>query len=245
MSTISSSERTTQRHRGAATLLFAAPLALASGAVAGLLVGQPTGAALTALAIYAAAALLILAGLPSEHSHGGLGTADRVTLLRLVVALPVPVLLLSGAPLGAAARWALVAVGTLALAMDGLDGWVARRSNSATRFGARFDMELDAALLMALSIAAWQLGPVGSWVLGIGALRYLFVVAGWFEPRLLGDLPEDQLRRKTVCVTQGVALLIVVAPLNLPLVQSLVAAASLAALLWSFGIDTLWLLGRR
>jgi len=227
---------------GALDLILAAPVAFAAGAAAGLVVDDPLPPALAALALYAAACFMILRGLPGAHPHGGLGPADRVTLGRMLVALPIGALLVAGGALDPAARWLVVGLGSLALALDGVDGWVARRTGTATRFGARFDMELDAALLLALSILAWRVGPVGAWVIGIGALRYLFVAAGRVEPRLTGDLPEDQLRRKTVCVVQGVALLVAVAPLGQPALQIGLAALTFAALIWSFGIDVAWLL---
>lgn len=204
--------------------------------------GSPGSSTIAALALYAVAALLILWGGTGAHPHGGLGPADRVTLARLLVALPIGALLLSNVPSTSGARWLIAGLGGLALSLDGLDGWVARRTGTATPFGARFDMELDAALLLALSILAWRIGPAGPWVIGIGALRYLFVAAGRFEPRLTGDLPEDQLRRKTVCVLQGVALLLAVAPLGAPAIQVSLAALTFALLLWSFGVDVGWLL---
>jgi phosphatidylglycerophosphate synthase len=166
----------------------------------------------------------------------------------MIVALPIGALLtralLTGTPLDDGARWTIVGLGTLALVLDGVDGWVARRTGTTTPFGARFDMELDAALLLVLSMLAWRAGPVGAWVIGIGAMRYLFVGAGRLEPRLTADLPEDQLRRKTVCVLQGVALLVAVAPLGVSALQVGLAAATFGALVWSFGVDVAWLLRR-
>jgi len=200
------------------------------------------GTALAALALYAVASLMILRGLAGAHARAALGPADRVTLIRMLVALPIGALLLSGASATPGVRWLVAGLGTLALALDGVDGWVARRTGTASHFGARFDMELDAALLLVLSILAWRIGPVGPWVIGIGAMRYIFVAAGRLEPRLTGDLPEDQLRRKTVCVLQGVALLVAVAPLPLAPIQVGLAALTFGALVWSFGVDVAWLL---
>ena len=58
--------------------------------------------------------------------------------------------------------------------LDGLDGWLARHAGMASAFGARFDVEVDALLIQALAILAWQLRegrPLGA-VLGIDALRF-------------------------------------------------------------------------
>ena len=99
----------------------------------------------------------------------------------------------------------------LALILDGLDGWIARLIGGTTRFGARFDMEVDALLVLVLSIAVVLGGRAGAWVLAIGGMRYAFVLAGLLLPWLPVSLVQ------------------------------LALALSLAALLHSFGRDTLWL----
>ena len=62
--------------------------------------------------------------------------------------------------------------------LDGVDGWLARRDQTASRFGARFDMEIDALLILALSVLAWRHDKAGEWVVISGLLRYVFVAAG-------------------------------------------------------------------
>ena len=62
--------------------------------------------------------------------------------------------------------------------LDGMDGWLARRSTLASAFGARFDMETDALLIMVLSALAWRWDRAGAWVLACGLMRYGFVAAG-------------------------------------------------------------------
>lgn len=178
----------------------------------------------------------------------GLGPANRVTLARAGLCLPV--LALAFFPQGVdqgvdeAARWWLVGIASLALALDGADGWVARRRSSSSAFGARFDMELDALLLLALSVLVWHSGQVGGWVLLIGVMRYGFVAAGWFMPALHQPLPEA-FRRKAACVVQGVVLVGCLVPLVPGAVASLAAAIALTLLLWSFAVDVRWLLQRR
>jgi len=196
-----------------------------------------------ALAIYAVVALLILRGLPRRLPGSGLGAANRVTLGRVVLALPIGGAAIVPALPTTTGLWWITGLALVVLALDGVDGWLARRTRTESQFGARFDMETDAALLMALSVIAWRAGPPGVWVLGIGALRYLFVAAGVAEPRLRADLTEDHLRRKTVCVVQVIALLVAVAPLALPTLQTAVAAVALTLLTWSFAVDVRWLLG--
>ena len=62
--------------------------------------------------------------------------------------------------------------------LDGVDGWLARRHRIASAFGARFDMEIDALLILALSVLAWRHEKAGAWVVASGLLRYAFVAAG-------------------------------------------------------------------
>ena len=71
---------------------------------------------------------------------------------------------------------ALVGLAVVALVLDGVDGWVARRTGTVSALGARFDMEVDAFLILVLSV--YVAGSVGPWVLAIGAARYAFWAAG-------------------------------------------------------------------
>ena len=70
------------------------------------------------------------------------------------------------------------------LVLDAVDGYVARRTATVSAFGARFDMETDAFLILVLS--ACVAGQWGWWVLVLGLARYLFVAAGWALPWLRG-----------------------------------------------------------
>ncbi len=146
----------------------------------------------------------------------------------------------------------MIALGTCCLVLDGVDGRVARARGETSRFGARFDMETDAALLMALSLAVPALGFAGWWVLAIGLLRYAYVAASLLAPRpvrtaLATELPYSY-SRKVVAVVQGIALLLALTlgrlgiavpalPSVLPALPSAVLAVALAALVWSFGRD--------
>ena len=204
---------------------------------------------LGALALYAVQAVLILrafprASRPPLQDWAGLGPPSRVTLARAALVYPVAALALVPGVGGTAGAWWIIVLSTVALVMDGFDGWVARRTASSTPFGARFDMELDAFLLMALSVLVWQDGRVGVWVLLIGGLRYLFVAAAIPLPALAGELPPS-FRRKVVCVIQGIALLVALGPIIPGPLAVGVSAVALASLLYSFGVDALWLLRKR
>lgn len=183
---------------------------------------------------YAFISILILIFWP----HGALGWANRVTLIRGVLVAIVAAGLLAGAFKGAIWQWLLIAV--IALLLDGVDGWVARYTRSHSSFGARFDMELDALLIMLLCVGLWEFESLGAWVLLIGGMRYLFVMAGWRLKWLTAPLFAS-FRRKVVCVWQVAALLLALTPLSSPLMANLLALSALVSLVYSFGVDVRWL----
>lgn len=167
------------------------------------------------------------------------GWANRVTLARAVlVAVLCGVLM---APEIAQRHGLILAsLALIAIVLDGLDGWLARTIDGTTRFGARFDMEIDALLILVLSINVVLADRTGAWVLAIGGMRYAFVLAGQLWPWLRGELPSSAWRQ-AVCVMQGIALAAALLP-GLPVMPvQTVLALSLAALVHSFGRDTLWL----
>ena len=127
---------------------------------------------------------------------------------------------------------------TLALALDWVDGQVARRTGTVTAFGARFDMEVDAFLILVLSVyVARSFGP---WVLAIGLARYALLAAEQVWPWLRRRVPP-RYWRKVVAAVQGVVLTVAASAL---LPHDLVAVALVGALLLlaeSFGRDVLHL----
>ena len=129
--------------------------------------------------------------------------ASRVTLVRAALAAGVAALAVVS---GNAAL--VVALASVALALDLVDGWVARRTGTATPFGARFDGEVDAFLILALSV--YVAPEYGWWVLAIGAARYVFLAGEWLLPWMRAPLPRRRWR-VVVAATQGVVLTIAAA----------------------------------
>src|SRR5205807_10290341 len=119
--------------------------------------------------------------------------------------------------------WTLVVIALVVLLLDGVDGWVARRTATESAFGMRFDMETDAALILVLAILAWQFGKAGPWVLLSGLLRYAFVGAGWLWPWMNAPLASTR-RGKIICAVQITALILAIAPAVTPPASALVAA---------------------
>ena len=218
---------------GCASALRSTGLGLAVLAAGGsvLLAGPVPAAVALALGGYLAGLALVLALFRRGYPHDRPGLCNTVTLARLALAAALLAPLVGGAAPGAVALVALVA-----LALDGADGWLARRERLVSDFGARLDMEVDSALALILAANAWAAGSVGPAVLLLGLPRYLFA-GGMLRWRWLdGPLPPS-LARKAVCVVQIGALVVLQLP-GLPggWAEALVWAV-LGLLGWSFGRD--------
>ena len=133
-----------------------------------------------------------------------------------------------------ARTWTLLALAGPALLLDAVDGPVARRTASTSTAGARLDMEVDAGLLVVLSLAAAPV--VGDWVVLIGAMRYLLVAASWVRPVLRTPLPRSAFRR-VVAGLQGVVLAVAIAPFVPVKVAIALALVSLGLLIVSFASE--------
>ena len=125
-------------------------------------------------------------------------------------------------------------------ALDGLDGWLARSTRMASAYGARFDMETDAAFILVLSALVWQHEKAGAWVLCCGLMRYAFVAAGWMLPWLAAPLRATR-RGRVVAIGQLLGLGVALAPIVPRPASAAVAGVTLAVLAWSFAIDIAWL----
>jgi phosphatidylglycerophosphate synthase len=136
------------------------------------------------------------------------------------------------------------AVGLGVTVLDGVDGWLARHARMASAFGARFDAEVDALLIQALATLAWRYGKSGPWVLLSGLMRYGFVGASWLWPWMQAPLAPT-LRGRMICVVQITALALAIVPAITPPLSAAIAALGLAALSYSFLVDTLRLWRRR
>ena len=209
---------------------FAAASSLLGLAVA-LAIAPPSG-----LVLYVVAVLALWAGARwgiADHPFPNLGVANRLTYARgigvAIVASLIP------AAFDDTGRIVLAIFAALLIAADGIDGWLARRDANASAFGARFDMEIDSALMLVLAILAARWG--GAWLILLGLPRYAFVLASYVWPFLAASLPHSE-RRRIVCVVQGIGLVAAIYPWEH---GAIVALAALIVLLWSFAVDVVWL----
>jgi len=105
---------------------------------------------------------------------GQFGAANTVTAVRAAG--------LGLFPLAAVDGWILVGLGGAFLVADGLDGWLARRRGLSSTFGAFFDKEVDALFVLVLCVLAVYEGRLPAWIVGIGLLRYGFVILLFLLP---------------------------------------------------------------
>jgi phosphatidylglycerophosphate synthase len=192
--------------------------------------------------VFATIAIVAAIGRRTHHPFARFGPANQVTMVRALLVASVAGLI-GETPDPSFAVAALMA-SVVATVLDGVDGWLARRTGMVSAFGARFDMEVDALLIQVLAILVWQDGKAGAWVLASGLLRYAFVLAGYVWPWLRRPL-SPTVRGKTICVVQIAGLLVALLPSVVPPISAIVAGAALAALAYSFAVDVWWLWRQR
>ncbi|MEM9247569.1 MAG: CDP-alcohol phosphatidyltransferase family protein [Pseudomonadota bacterium] len=185
--------------------------------------------------LYAAVSVITAWALRRSFPHGTLGYCNAVTQVRLaLLALVATCLMADPTP-----NWAVFTLATLTFALDGADGWLARREGLVSEFGARFDMEVDSLFALVLALGALASGAAGLLILLLGTARYLFWAAHFAWPWLAGPLPE-RFSRKAVCVAQIATLVALQAPGLPPLLGQAATVAVALILLWSFERDIRW-----
>jgi phosphatidylglycerophosphate synthase len=220
------------RSRLAVALAIGLLLALSLAAV---LVGIRLDALAATLAAYTLGSGFALGLLKPAFPHPTLGWANLVTVGRMALLAG-----LVSAAIGSVNPWVVVGVASLILTLDGVDGYLARRHNRVSHFGARLDMEVDAALAVVLALIALATSSVGALVVLLAAPRYLFVAAAAVGPWLRATLPESR-ARKVMMVVQVVTLIALQVPGFFGTLTAFVVAAVAGGLLWSFGRDIIWL----
>ncbi|MEE4187910.1 MAG: CDP-alcohol phosphatidyltransferase family protein [Roseobacter sp.] len=216
---------------------------LGVAAVLGLVLALATshllGVVTVPVLVFALSVVVTAFGLVHSYGHTRLGLCNVVTLSRAAM-----VAFLAGAVVvPGVSVWMVFGVACIAFVLDGVDGWLARRSGLVSSFGARFDMEVDAGLGAVISLWLLASGIVGPEILILGFMRYGFVAASYIWPRLQAPLPQA-FRRKAICVVQIGALILLMFPLTPQETVLPVVVIAALALGWSFLIDILWLARR-
>ncbi|MBN1835176.1 MAG: flippase-like domain-containing protein [Spirochaetales bacterium] len=185
------------------------------------------------------------AALSGENLDKLWGPANILTWVRGALVALLAGYLFAPEPEGWAA-WAPALLFTLAVSLDFVDGWWARRTASQTRLGALLDLEFDAlAVLLGVSLAVYhERLPLP--FLAVGAARYLFV-AGMALRRSRGlpllELPPSYLRRRLAGFQMGV-LAVLLWPIAAPPVTTVAEALVAVPLLAGFLRDWLLVSGR-
>lgn len=183
------------------------------------------------LLTYALISCALIRWLPLHHPHRRFGWGNRITLLRVILLC----LLTSLSYTDSGDGLVMVLAGGFLL-LDGVDGYAARRGGTASPFGARFDLEIDALFVLFAALLIWNQGKAGVWILGSGVLRYGFLAASWRWPALAAPLPPNR-RRAAIGITNTCFLMLGLGPWGDHPAVTLLLAAGLSAIAGSFAID--------
>ena len=189
-----------------------------------------------AVASFSIVMLLAIRYRTRRHPFMRFGPANQITAAR--AGLVVLVGSLIGEPGLTRVAATAAAVSSIATLLDGLDGWLARRTGMVSAFGARFDAETDALLIQVSAILAWRYGKAGPWILLSGLMRYGFVAGGRLWPWMRQPLVPT-FRGRMICILQTGALILAIMPAITPPLSAVIAAFGLAALGYSFLVDVL------
>ena len=216
--------------------MFATGLLVAFIAYAAL----PTGsAAIVAPIGFAVLGSVLLVFAKRVGADRAFGPANGITCLRLGLAALL-IGAIASAPV-AVGSWWVAGFACTALILDGVDGLVARARNIESPFGALFDQETDAALILVLTLILSVSEKTGYWIVVAGLMRYVLLGAGLIWPVLTTPLPKSRIR-SVVCGGLVAALVVCLLPVVDPRHAGVIGAIALFALTLSFSKDLIWLL---
>jgi len=156
-------------------------LALLTAGAAALALGDSSALVVVALPSFALLLVLCRTGFTPS---GRFGLGNVVTVVRLALASSI------GLVPDSVPTWSLGALVFVIFALDGLDGWLAKRAGDTSAFGAHFDMETDSFLVLLIGLELFTRGRYGAWVLGPGLLHYAYVLCLWLFPPKNGEIPR-------------------------------------------------------
>jgi CDP-diacylglycerol--glycerol-3-phosphate 3-phosphatidyltransferase len=146
-----------------------------------------------------------------------LGIATAVTLARGLTTAAVAGFIAVPEPVGRAA-WLPSGLYVITVALDWVDGRLARQYGETTVLGAKLDLEFDGLCLLVAGLLGNAYGVLPPWYLAVGLARPAFVAGQWLHRRRgrsVGPVPPSGIRRPLTglqMVVCSVALLPVVSP---------------------------------
>ena len=168
------------------------------------------------------------------------GSGNWMTLLRGLLIAGLAGFLFLPRPPGWLA-WIPAILYTLAIAADSLDGYLARRSNYATRLGSILDISFDGLGVLAAAILLIQYGQVPAWYILVALARYLFLFGEWLLPRFGRPVqplaPSGQ--RRIFASIQFVFIAVLLYPIFPPQLTKIAASFFAVPFLIGFCIDFL------
>jgi CDP-diacylglycerol--glycerol-3-phosphate 3-phosphatidyltransferase len=169
-----------------------------------------------------------------------LGWGNWMTMLRGLGIAGVIGFLFSPRPPGWLA-WLPAILYSLAVIADILDGYLARKTNHATRLGVILDLSFDGLGVLAAAALLVQLGQAPAIYLMVAAARYLFLAGEWLLHRLgraTQPLPPS-LQRRIFASLQFVFIAVALYPVFPPSLSRFAALCFALPFLLGFGRDFL------
>ncbi len=134
------------------------------------------------------------------------GYANLVTLTRLFI------LIITACFYTYCSEWVLFAIFSGVIALDVLDGYLARKLETFSDLGLYFDMESDSLLVCLISMILFLEDYMPAWILIVGFLRYLNV----FVFFIFQLKPRKEPKRKYASYIAGFLFFAVLMPFVLP-----------------------------
>jgi phosphatidylglycerophosphate synthase len=156
--------------------------------------------------------------MPRRTLANGLTAGRLVALLAVAAALP-----------GVPAAWALAAF-VLNVALDSLDGKVARARAETTILGAILDRETDAVFVLVAYLYLHWAGGMTPWVVLAGLLPYLYRL---LASNIAAVAPDG--KERFAPGLAGINFVLLIAAVALPTHATAIVAASVAIVFASFG----------
>lgn len=207
------------------------------------LLGFPFAVLAVAAFVFVSFMGLILVRLPEHSPHKRLGVANRITIYR--AALVANIAAASLHPMVFASQGVtMTAVMAITFALDGVDGWMARRHQQSSPFGARLDQELDALFTLVLAFALLQMEVADVWILIAGAWHYFYQGLRAAFSSFRAPLPFSH-RRRIICGLVVASLIVSLSPFLSARAAEILALAAVAVLSASFLTDIAWQLRQK